>query len=266
MRRAWLLTKNDWAEMMRSKTVPATLAAMPLIFLLIGLGTLYPFSLPGALESETTNQTDGQSLATMAGPVCSGLDEATCVMAYMASLFMLLFIMLPAILPSVLAAHSIVSEKQAGTLEPLLASPIRVWEIVAGKALASWLPSIVVSGIAGGIYLAGVAALLPDDAVRPLLAPHWFIALGLVGPLLALAAVLLAMAVSTRAPDVRTAQQLSGTLVLPVAGLLVAQSFGKAQMTPALVAAITVALVAIDAVLLFVVTRLFDREAILARR
>jgi len=51
----------------------------------------------------------------------------------------------PALVPAPLASYSIVGERVQGTLEPLLSTPVREQELIFGKALAVFLPSVAVS-------------------------------------------------------------------------------------------------------------------------
>src|SRR5207249_4744901 len=63
---------------------------------------------------------------------------------------------IPALVPAALAAYAVVGERQQGTLEPVLTTPIRREEFLLGKALASLLPSIVV---AYAVYTAVLACV-----------------------------------------------------------------------------------------------------------
>ena len=52
---------------------------------------------------------------------------------------------IPALVPAFLAAYSVVGERQQGTLEPVLTTPIRREEFLLGKALAALVPSLAVA-------------------------------------------------------------------------------------------------------------------------
>lgn len=52
---------------------------------------------------------------------------------------------IPVLVPAALAAYSVVGERTQGTLEPVLATPVRREELVLGKALAAFAPSVVVA-------------------------------------------------------------------------------------------------------------------------
>ena len=52
-------------------------------------------------------------------------------------LSLLYMLLIPAIVPSALSAYSVVGEREQGTLEPILITPIRREEFLVGKALAA---------------------------------------------------------------------------------------------------------------------------------
>jgi ABC-2 type transport system permease protein len=54
-----------------------------------------------------------------------------------------LFVILATVLPSTIAAYSIVGEKVEKTLEPLLATPTTDGEILLGKSIAAFLPPVL---------------------------------------------------------------------------------------------------------------------------
>src|SRR5262249_10365356 len=72
------------------------------------------------------------------------------------SLPLLLLLLIPVIMPSTLAAYSVVGEREQGTLEPLLTTPIRRQEFIVGKATAVMVPTLVLSYFVFGFFLAVV--------------------------------------------------------------------------------------------------------------
>ena len=71
---------------------------------------------------------------------------------------LLYMLMLPAIVPSVLSAYSVVGEREQGTLEPILTTPIHREEFLIGKALAALLPALATAYVIFGIFLGATAA------------------------------------------------------------------------------------------------------------
>ncbi|VAW38611.1 hypothetical protein MNBD_CHLOROFLEXI01-3092, partial [hydrothermal vent metagenome] len=96
-----------------------------------------------------------------------------------------------------------------------------------------------------------------------LVAPMWLLAVFLVGPLLAVMSVCAAMMISSRVTDPRTAEQLSGAVVLPIILLIVGQSFGVFLLSSELVLVTAVILLFLDALLIYLTIKLFRRENIL---
>ena len=87
----------------------------------------------------------------------------------------------------------------------------------------------------------------------------------LLGPLSSLAALQLAVCVSSRVNDARSAQQIGALIILPIAGLLVAQLTGNVLLTVPRILLIALVLAGVNIVLLRVGVALFDRESILTR-
>jgi ABC-2 type transport system permease protein len=179
--------------------------------------------------------------------------------------FLLVFLLMPITGAMALAAHAVVGEKVARTLEPLLATPITTAEILAAKVLGAMLPTfgITLAGLA--LYLALVAGAADAGVLAAILNLRTFAIAVLVGPAAALVSLQGAILVSSRVNDPRTAQQVGVLIILPVAALIVAQFMGAFWLTAADLALIAAALVALWVALLLVSIALFDREAILTR-
>ena len=73
---------------------------------------------------------------------------------------LLYMLAIPALVPAALAAYAVVGERQQGTLEPVLSTPIRREELLLGKALAVLVPAVAVS-------YASRRVPRPRRAVRP---------------------------------------------------------------------------------------------------
>jgi ABC-type Na+ efflux pump permease subunit len=146
---------------------------------------------------------------------------------------------IPAIVPSFVAAYSVVGERQQGTLEPVLSTPIRREELLLGKALAALLPSIAVAYVVYGLFLACVELLALPTVASALIRLPDLLAQLCFTPLLAGWSIWIAILISNRSNDVRVAQQLASLACLPsvVLTTLVALNVIKASLVIALVAA-----------------------------
>ena len=174
------------------------------------------------------------------------------------SLFLPLLV--PLFVPATMSAYSVVGEKEQGTLEPLLTTPITRVELLLGKAVAIFLPAIAVSYLTFGVFLA-IVALFADAPVATAMwhAPQ-LPAEVLFIPLLAAWAIWVGLAISSKVTETRVAQQLSVLGSLPPLALISLMSFQVITPSFGLAAALAGALLVIDCAACFFVARLFDRE------
>src|SRR5258708_32441224 len=135
------------------------------------------------------------------------------------------------IVPSTIAAYSIIGEKTSHTLDPLLATPVRRWQLLAGKMLAALLPAVLVTWVSGGLFIAELAILTDANVVSHVVTGGWLILFIASTPLLGLIAVAVMTAISSRVNDTRTAQQLSIWAVVPIAGVVLGELSGQFELT-----------------------------------
>jgi ABC-2 type transport system permease protein len=198
-------------------------------------------------------------------PETRALDPEAAVQAYVFQFFAIMLVLIPVTSSMSLAAYSVVGEKQARTLEPLLVTPITTFELLGAKVLGAVIPSVVLTA---GFFVADVliALLFAQPGVAGvLLGPRVLGTVFVLGPLAALAALQMAVCVSSRVNDARTAQQIGVLVILPVAGLLMGQLFGAIRLTTALIVSIALAALVLNAGLMWIAVTLFDRETILTR-
>jgi Alcohol dehydrogenase GroES-like domain len=99
----------------------------------------------------------------------------------------------------------VVSERQQGTLEPVLITPISPEEFLVGKALAVLIPTLAVSyGVFGSSLRRTLCSLTPVSSRRSS-GSHIPVSL-LFTPLLAGWSIWVGIAISTRSTDIRAAQ------------------------------------------------------------
>jgi ABC-2 type transport system permease protein len=184
----------------------------------------------------------------------------------MVSQFMILFMILPLAIPASIASYAVVGEKKTRSLEPLLATPIKTVELLAGKGLAALLPAVLATYFAFLVFVIGTRLLIPNDLFfSAVVDPRWLLAVIVVGPLLALMAVSFSMMVSSRVNEPRVAEQISMVLILPMMAIMFAQIAGLFVIDSQLVIVFAVLLAVLDAILAYMAVRVFQREAILTR-
>jgi ABC-2 type transport system permease protein len=198
-------------------------------------------------------------------PTLRALGAEAAVQAWIFQQFLVLLVLTPVTGAMSIAAYSIVGEKQARTLEPLLATPLTTSELLGAKVLGAFLPALVLTGVTFLVYLAGVIVFAEPDAFRALLIPGSLAVTFVLGPLTALAALQLAVCVSSRVNDARSAQQIGALVVLPLTAAFILQITGMLRLTLPAIGAAVVVLVVFNVGLLLLGTALFERESILTR-
>src|ERR1700683_3322306 len=123
------ISVKELRDYRRNRFVVGTMTVLPLLFVILPL--IQVFDAYAHVDSSNLNRHVGLSM-----------------------LYMLL---IPAFLPSTLSAYSVVGEREQGTLEPVLITPIRREEFLVGKALAVAAPTLTVAYAIFGIFLAATA-------------------------------------------------------------------------------------------------------------
>jgi ABC-type transport system involved in multi-copper enzyme maturation permease subunit len=224
--------RKELTEFRRTRFVMATMAVIPVIFL----------AAPTAAILSIRQSTPSAALDQGVG-------------------FLLLYLLLiPVLIPSTIAAYSVVGEREQGTLEPVLTTPVSREELLIGKAAAALIPAIGISYLVLGIFLAIVRiGAYPVVATAVWHAPELLAAVFFI-PLLAGWAIWIGLAISSRASDVRVAQQLGTLAGLPPVALTLLMSFQVVNSTVILAASLAGTLLVIDCAAYLLVSKLFDRE------
>lgn len=174
---------------------------------------------------------------------------------------LLLYLMgIPALVPAVLAGYSVVGEREQGTLEPILTTPIRREEFLLGKALAVMVPALIVSYAVFALSL-GFVELFAKPTVAPAVVKGPEVLAQVVfTPLLATWSICVGIAVSSRARDVRVAQQLASLASLPLVAVSALIAFGVIHPDLHLALGFGIGLLVADRIGWRVMSAMFDRE------
>ena len=244
--------------------VPIAVLLIPAVMLPLLVLTLIPRLTGETLASdEEIRQIVEQTAQSQPALAALPIEEAS--QAFMLQQLLFLFLLGPIIAAVSLAAYSVVGEKQARTLEPLLTTPLTTAELLVAKVIASLTPALAGGAVGFALFVVMVSTLAAPGVLRAVLTVRTFVLLMIVGPLAALAALQLAIAVSSRVTDPRSAQQISAVVVLPIAALLVAQITGAFVVGTGLLLLAAGALIVIWVAVACLSVAIFQRETILTR-
>jgi len=257
-----IIIHKEWMEVFKNKMVIFTVAFLPLIMTALPIIILY--STRGTGLSDSLNNEVSQSIT---GGMCSkNLNSTECFQVYLVSQFMMMFMLIPLAIPITIAAYSIVGEKNSRSLEPLLATPISTIELLVGKSLAAVIPAVVATYGSFLLFILVAWLIIPSkNVLLAFLDLRWLIAIFIVGPLMAILAVNLSLMISSRVNDPRAAEQISMVVIVPVLGLFFGQMAGLFVLNREIISITAFILVIIDIFIVYLATKVFDREAILTR-
>jgi ABC-type Na+ efflux pump permease subunit len=170
---------------------------------------------------------------------------------------------IPALVPAALAAYSVVGERQQGTLEPVLTTPVRREEFLLGKALAVLAPGLAISYAVFGLSVAGIELFAQSAVASAVLRAPELLAQLLFTPLLAAWSIWVGVAISARSNDTRVAQQLSIVASVPTVLVTSLIAFGVIHVTLGLAFGLGALLLVVDVQGWRIVAPMLDRERLI---
>ena len=236
--KAWLIASKDLRIFRTKRNVLYSAAFIPFI-LAVGLPLLIRF-------------------------ISSRPNVTASILENFLNAFSFFFVILSAITPTAIASYSLVGEKVQKSLEPLLAAPITDSELLAGKAMASFIPTIVPIYLAAIIFMV-LADIFSHGMLDYYYYPNWTIALILLllVPLAVIFSIGLNVLISSRVNDVRTAQMYGYFSVLPLAAVYLLTEIQVLKLDTGTLWIIAGILLIINLILFPASARTFQREKIL---
>jgi ABC-type Na+ efflux pump permease subunit len=238
--KSWIIALKDIKIVLRKRYV---------LFSLMGFAVIISIGLPVVLNT----------VVSKAGPASARLPDFL-------NAFSFFYVVGAGLLPTLIASYSIVGEKVEKSLEPLLAAPITDRELLLGKSIAAFIPSI------GALYIGIIIYMILSDLVtHGTLAyyffPNWNIALIMLVlmPLMIILSIEWSVIVSSRANDPRSAQMQGVFIVIPLLIVYVTTEVGAITMNTTTLWIIAGVALVLDIVLYYFSAKIFQREEILTR-
>jgi ABC-type Na+ efflux pump permease subunit len=244
--KSWIVTSKDLSVFKKNRYILYSLVTLPL-----AVGVVLPIIFIFVLGSEAGMLTTAQFITAANAFANTGSTY---------------FVFIPVLLPSVMGSYSIVGEKIEKSLEPLLATPTTDGELLFGKSLATFLPTIGVTYIGAVIFIA-IMDVWSYSKLEIFLLPNAGLAviLGLMAPLACVLSVEANVIISSKVNDVRAAQQLGTLVVLPLIFLLIFSTQITVIPIILIVLIVSSVLAAADVALFYLAKATFQREEILTK-
>ena len=254
----WTILRREWMETLRNRLLLATILVPPVLL------TVAPIILAGAVGDRALPPELVKQILTQK-PEWASFSPGELAGAFAVQQFLAFFLLMPAYIPLSIATFSIIGEKQARSLEPVLAAPIRTVELLAGKAIAALVPGVLAGWVTYVTFVILASVVYGRALFGVVTDGSWLAGVFLLGPAVGLSSVVAGVIVSARVNDPRVAQQIGGVVIVPVVGLVLVQATGTVLVGPVGYVLLTLVVLVVSLVGLRIGVRLFDREAILTR-
>ena len=228
-RRDWnallAVVAKDFTAIKRSKAIVLPMLLVPFLLLVV-----LPFGI--GLVARSAHSSDLHNVLNklpggIARPILRYPPREQLVILVDGYLLAPLFLIVPLMVASVLAADAFAGEKERRTLEGLLHLPIDERDLFYAKVLGAWLPAVVVSWV-GFVVFCVVANGVAWPVVHRVFVPTalWVVMIVWLAPAVAALGMGVMVRVSARARTAQEANQLGGAVILPLIFATVAQSTG----------------------------------------
>jgi ABC-2 type transport system permease protein len=237
--KAWIVASKDFKIFTKRKSI---------LYSTIYFEVIVSIGLPFIINFVASKPTGAASLPTLI------------------SAFSFLFVIGASFLPVGIASYSLIGEKVQKSLEPLLATPTTDEEILVGKSIAAFLPAIC-SNFIGALIFTVLVDIFTYSTLTYLYFPNWdfIIILFLLAPLACILGVGYNILISSRANDVRAAQQLGTLIILPFGTVYFLSEFKVLTLTTDNLLIMAAVLVVVDVIIFYLVKATFQREQILTK-
>jgi len=229
------IVRKELRDYRRNRFIAGTMTIMPVLFLVLPITDIFTISADASADK---------------------IDR-------LIGITVLYMLLIPAMVPAAISAYAVIGEREQGTLEPVLTTPVRREEFLLGKALAALIPTIVISYVMFGIFLGAVAAFAHRNVASDIFQAPRILAQLLFTPLLAGWSIWAGIAISSRSSDVRVSQQLGTLASLPPLAVTSLMGFGVIQPTLTLALALGAGLLAIDLLAWRLVSTMFNGERLI---
>ncbi len=259
------ILKKDWKGTVRTKEILLPMLLMPALFA-VGMPIMMLIGVLIDPEEYANAFGDMEVLfALLQIPESYNITLAATVMM-LKMMVLPMFLMIPGIIPAMISSDSFAGEKERKTMESVALLPISKSELIIGKVLASLIPSLIITFFFFGLmgltvnlmmleFLDGNILIFTDATIM--------LTVFVLAPCLALLNILISTIISSRSKDLKSAQSISGALVMPILVLVFVQIFNPAFLTTTSVLVLSLILGGLCIIFIDLANRLLDIEKLI---
>ena len=234
IRNVLTIARKDWLEVRQNKTAWIPMLIVPVIFVVV-LPLIFTLLLPALnVSPEDVMNSDADItyfIERMPAQLSQYVDlqkpMESMIVVMLGIMFAPMFLIMPLMFASTIAAESFAGERERKTIEALLYTPASDADLFVGKLIAAAVPSIGITWASFLVYTL-ILNLIPYATFQrfwfPL--PTWWPLIFWITPALAILSIAVTVLISARVPNFQGAYQLSSSLVILVVALFAGQLSG----------------------------------------
>jgi len=248
MKNSLIIFKKEIKEVLKNKNIWLPILIITVIFS-IAMPLIITIASGSILEDEDT--------AKFMSKVFGQVDDPEKVfIGFIIKQFLIFLLMIPAMVPSLIAPASVLMEKENNTLEPLLGTPIKT----------AMVPAFVISTINFLILtlVVDVVFYIKMD-YAPLPTVEWLIVAFILSPILSFLLTMISIIVSSKSTDIRSAQGIGSVIIFPIYLIIGLQITGFFLINITYLLLGCLGFLILCPILLRIAVRVFDRENILTK-
>ncbi|BBB47030.1 ABC transporter permease subunit [Pelolinea submarina] len=274
IRNVLTIARKDWLEVRQNKTAWIPMLIVPAIFVVV-LPLIFTLLLPALnVSPEDVMNSDADItyfIERMPDQLSQYVDlqkpMESMIVVMLGIMFAPMFLIMPLMFASTIAAESFAGERERKTIEALLYTPASDADLFMGKLTAAAVPSIGITWISFLVYTL-ILNLVPYTTFQrfwfPL--PTWWPLIFWITPALAILSIAVTVLISARVPNFQGAYQLSSSLVILVVALFAGQLSGFLYLSVGIELLLGVLFWAAAFFLVYLAVRSFNREALITGR
>jgi len=228
------IARKDWIEVRQNKYAWVPMMIMPLFFVVL-LPLVFTLILPAlnvGAEEVLASDADIQVFMERMPPELSRHVDwhkpmESMIVVMLGYMFAPMFLIIPLIYASTIAAESFAGERERKTIESLLYTPATDADLLVGKVAAAAIPSLLVTWLSFGLYTL-ILNIAPYRFFQriwfPL--PTWWPLIFWITPALVVLGIAVTVLISAKMKNFLGAYQTSSALVLFVVVLFAGQLSG----------------------------------------
>lgn len=268
------IARKDWLEVRQNKAAWIPMLIVPVIFVVV-LPLIFTVIIPGInVDPQDVINSDADItyfIEKMPPQLSQYVDlqkpMESMIVVMLGIMFAPMFLIMPLMFASTIAAESFAGERERKTIEALLYTPASDADLFVGKLAAAAVPSIGITWVSFLVYTV-ILNLMPYATFQRLWfpLPTWWPLIFWITPALAILSIAVTVLISARVQNFQGTYQLSSSLVILVVALFAGQLSGFLYLSVGIELLIGALFWAAAFFLVYLAVQTFNRASLITGR